>query len=141
MDCAICLDTVCEHNKAVLLCNHIFCETCILDNLHHLKNCPLCRKPLVIASGSVNFKKIINQLQNKIKDLICLIIKIICVLLYLISFIVWISLIACFTINLPNFLEFILGYITVCIVISRALVYVDKVLKLNALTPHYMNMM
>ena len=40
-DCSICCDD--KVNPVVLICNHSFCEVCILKWLEREKTCPVCR--------------------------------------------------------------------------------------------------
>ena len=45
--CPICLCSICNNNKAFTLCCHIYCFTCIVQELQHRKSCPICRRYLV----------------------------------------------------------------------------------------------
>jgi hypothetical protein len=40
-DCSICLEN--GNTKSVLKCGHVYCYSCILENMKYNKKCPLCR--------------------------------------------------------------------------------------------------
>ena len=141
MDCSICLNTVCENNKTVLVCNHIFCETCILNNLQHLKKCPLCREILVVKPRPLTFIKFAINLHRKINDALFLVIKMVLLFVHFVSLLVWIILINYIAVSFPSFAMFVLGYVVFCILISSALVYLDKIFKLNSFEPTYLSIM
>ena len=40
-ECPICMETLCE---LISICNHSYCENCILTHFETKNNCPICRK-------------------------------------------------------------------------------------------------
>ena len=44
--CAICLENLKSTNLFITECNHHFCASCMIENLHESNLCPLCRKVL-----------------------------------------------------------------------------------------------
>lgn len=62
IECPICLQPV--KNTITTHCNHIYCDSCIIDNLMIRNTCPMCR-------SACNYDQIMNQIKpNREKTLI-----------------------------------------------------------------------
>ena len=44
--CAICLGELQKTNITITQCNHTFCTSCLLENIHVNNTCPICRREL-----------------------------------------------------------------------------------------------
>jgi hypothetical protein len=87
------------------------------------------------------FIKFAIKLQCKIKDALFLVIKMVLLFVHFVSLVVWIILINYIAVSFPSFAIFVLGYVVICILISSALVYLDKIFKFNAMDPSYLSIM
>jgi len=55
-DCSICLQKM--NDYVITLCNHVFCDSCLIQHLLNNQTCPLCRK-------ECNPEDIISQIMNE----------------------------------------------------------------------------
>ena len=133
MECAICLNEMYKYDQTELTCNHKFCKKCILNNLHHLQKCPLCRKPLVIKNKTFDCKSI--------KDALYILIQVTFTLIILTGFTMWLIFIRYIVLYFPNFITFVMGYCACALVIASALFHIDKLFELNSLEPTYLSIM
>ena len=53
--CVICLENTKKTDVTITKCNHTFCTSCLLTNIHESNKCPICRTELT--------KKIENKIQ------------------------------------------------------------------------------
>ena len=56
--CVICFEFISMNNGMITPCSHIFCDICLVKQIHNNETCPLCRK-------SVSYIDIISQLPKE----------------------------------------------------------------------------
>ena len=67
MECSICLQEF-NNNFIIFECNHKFHASCILDNIHSIQTCPLCRE-IIISNSFLNNSIYYNGYRIKIKEI------------------------------------------------------------------------
>ena len=46
-NCPICMEEILNVNKVVTKCGHVYCASCLFQNITNSSNCPMCREELV----------------------------------------------------------------------------------------------
>ncbi len=62
--CAICLLNISNVNNCITPCGHRFCLTCLLQSLHNLNTCPLCRSQIENKRDSKSYDISIDNIAD-----------------------------------------------------------------------------
>lgn len=66
--CSICLECIGDTDITITKCDHAFCTSCLLTNIHESNKCPICRE--VLTKPVDKNKPFTEEVQNEIRDVI-----------------------------------------------------------------------